>query len=351
MYVPLNQSTCTQPPLPANFADAARAEQARLTSAITAAQGAVSLGTFRPDLGPDGQPWNPCNLGLTPPIKPQSVDPRGGNNDPQWLALLKQGGVYHGIAQPNGCLAGPPTMTPGGGLLPGGGFDYRDGGTGGGIPIGPGGTPNNPRVVQFPFCTPLSSAARYQPPTGNDGCYGNNTGLEFPVSFEFAQHPQLSPPSIPTPVPTNSHQPIAAPAPPVPSGDVCTDLRNGVVLQSQVPMETVYDCSVRGYVGVMPSPIEVTRAALSGLGDLRARMGVGIGACADGVCESSVGGPCTSCAGNDPATLPPGWSESPAERYRRGGDDIPWGKIALIAGAAFVLTRGKRTPTRRRRNG
>lgn len=291
MYVALNASTCVAPPLPSDFGDAARAEQLALTQQITAAQGAFDLSVYRPDLGPNGWPW-----GEGPdPCKPITLAPT-------WLERMFGGAVS--------------VMAPLPGKVDSQGCGYPHDGIGGGM--GPNGSPSNPRVVDFPTCTPLSVAARVVSPQISDDCYSVRTG-------DIATTPQYA--AYPLPEAENPAvivAPANPPARPMPTGDVCADLKNGTLLQSNVPVEQVYQCSVAGYVGVAPSPLDTIQAEL-GL--------AGLGACGDAG---------TVCAGNPQVNNPPGWGPSPAARARGNGGNGPL--LALLIGGAILYygTKGNR---------
>lgn len=278
MYV-TSGKPCESGPLPAGYGDAARNEQLNLSKLIAAAQGAVDLSTFRPDLNPNGMPW-------------------GTQFPPSVLDWLRNAGDF---------VAGAVSV---GIPLPG----KFDGGGGGVIPgtTNGNGTPSNPRVVDVPYCTPLTTAQQYTTPQRHDAC-GGSDGLVI------TSQPQAPPPTVQhtpqdqaiTPTPF-----VPAPGPRRPSGDLCADLRDGLVLQSQVPIETVYECAQRGYRGVAPSPLNVVIDGLNGLG---------LGSCANP----------NVCAGN-PLLV----SESPADKARRGGDGLPLWMFAVIGIGLYAATKG-----------
>ena len=74
-----------------------------------------------------------------------------------------------------------------------------------------------------------------------------------------------------TGLPVGSALPAAATPCPSPSGNICLDLRNGVVLASRVSPDVLYACSQKGYVGNCPScdpggpPIAVSASDLAAI--------------------------------------------------------------------------------------
>lgn len=277
MYVTSGQP-CSSGPLPNGFGDATRAAQLNLTQLINAAQGAFDLSVYRPDLNPAGMPWG------TP--APSIGDWLGNLGD------FAAGALSVAIPLP-GKLDGTTNGVP----IPGGNGN---------------GSPSNPRVIEFPYCTPQTTAQRYTTPQRHDAC-GGTDGLVI-TSKPQAPPPtlQVTPPPAPAPVVPYSAPPVRRP-----SGDLCADLRDGFILQSQVPMDAVYDCSTKGYVGVAPSPLDLVQMQ-TGMG------GYGMGSCNNP----------DVCAGN------PLVSESPADRARRGGDGMPLWMLVVVGVGLYAATKG-----------
>lgn len=125
---------------------------------------------------------------------------------------------------------------------------------------------------QFPdFSTPGIPKARLPWPEGYKiGCISR---APLPAGYVPLRPVQQAPPALsqyvplvsaaPAPAPVDNATPAAQP-PPKKTNDVCVDLKNGTVLQSQVSSAQLWDCAVRGYRGANPSPLDVVQDAISG---------------------------------------------------------------------------------------
>jgi len=270
--------------LPADFGVGPWATQLDLTAAIRGAQGAFDLSVLRPDLDGFGLPWG----------SGQQAGP---------------GGIGGGQAAQGGGFANARNArTAWDGL-----WDNVFGGGNGGGGGGGGGSANSRgvsvpvRVVDYPSCTPLTIAARTQAPTQSAQCYTLKVGT-------LATAPQ----DILTPIagPASNPATVIAPANPrprpQPTGDVCTDLKNGTLLQSNVPIEAVYACSAAG--------VQNWGVGISGLS--------GLGECGDAG---------TMCAGNPPL----GVGISPADRARGEGNGVPWWTWLTAAAGVWALSQSQ----------
>ena len=161
--------------------------------------------------------------------------------------------------------SGGDRLFGGGGVRPVFGKDFTGRGYGpGGGPAGDdgnGGTIDG--AADGRVCLPQPPAVTTLPLNGPDGNYV----------------PMVSP---------NVPSPTIAPMPPMiippkpgctakPSGNICLDLRNGVILASQVPAAVLYRCSQLGYVGNCPAcgdgsggAVNVDQAALNALQTINA---------------------------------------------------------------------------------
>lgn len=300
MYLSSTLSTCTQSVRDPLLAARANNASNLITNMITRAQAAFDLAVNRPDLG-----WGGAGHGW------------GGGIE----EFFNRDGS--GIAAP-GTPAQPP-VKPGVVL-----------GTGGRVPGT--GSVSNPRVVTLPYCTPESAAAGTFRPNGE--CFGYPfTGIEtyapalptLPTAPTLPTLPTLPPlgtsiststPSTPqtTSTPVNAPRLLTAPpivASPKPSGDICADLRNGIIQQHEVSKAQLWECSqnARNW-GVSPT----YGAGDDGMNGMRGLAG----------CDN----PYTDCAGNPRL----GAGQSPAERARSGADGwmllLGVGVIAALTGVA-----------------
>lgn len=285
MYLPSNIATCSQGPLPAGYNAGAAAAGNLLTGLIDRAQSAFDAAVDRLDLGPNGMPWGSGPMGAT----------------------------EFGLGTPPLNITWPGINGPGAGYNP-----NPAGGTGAVTYNGQGGS--NPRVVDYPHCSPVSLAAQFSPPQRTDDCVTGAVNGYVYSPIPIAAPPTPLPPAPPIPHPPPIAVTIPNPrTPPVLTGDVCVDLQSGALLQSNVPMEKVYACSQAGYVGVGPSGLPIVREdlGLNGLGGYG-----GLGSCGDP----------NVCAGNPHAT------PSPADRARAGNNMPGWAWAALLAAGIYAVT-------------
>jgi hypothetical protein len=314
MYLPSNLSTCEQGPLPASYNPFAGRDYDLLTGAAQRAQGAFDALVNRFDLGPNGMPWGSGRLGH----------------------------INFGLAR-----TAPLDITWPGVSGPGAGWNPN--------PPADLGPASNPRVVDFPFCSPIAYAQEFVPPAPVEECVTGNVGgvVYGPAA---GTTPQTTPPPLhilppaiyTTPNPRNVVQP---------TGNLCADLQSGAVLQSDADPMAVYECSKAGWVGVGPSSLDVINAAqaqaqtgvqngesadtdgtavgVSGLGG-----GLGLGCCGScssgGAGKGAAGGKSPGpCAGNARVNA----TRSPADIARNGNGGAGWVWFAaLTAAAVYVVT-------------
>ena len=151
MYVPQTEQTCRQAPWDANNGAAARQSAWDLTQAIGAAQGVFDLSVRRPDLDYGG--W---------PVSMPDFD-----------------AVANGVEDFVGGAAAVYVPIPG---------KYEGGG--GGVPnANPATSRSNPRVVKFPYCSPITTAQRRVPLVPAEGCAPGTISGNFVSTVNSAAYP------------------------------------------------------------------------------------------------------------------------------------------------------------------
>jgi hypothetical protein len=164
VYVPLSQVDCKQAPLPADSGAIFEREAAALTQSIRAAQNAFTLATQRPDLAPNGFPWGSVNPAGVPGGTPSAGDSTSPLAAPNW---------YDAPAYAVGAVdaLGKPIPSP----------------------------QSNPRVVEFPHCSPITTAQRRADLVVAQGCDDGTVNGNFISTYNSAMYPTEVQPGVNNP--------------------------------------------------------------------------------------------------------------------------------------------------------